>query len=258
MTATQMPTRLPNMMQTSAALALGSPVMLGMAGAFAVQGYVWRMAMAGPVLAMRIGPKMAEKAETVAPKAKAPAPVAAKGAEARQTPAKADPQKAPAPSAQAATAPAATEKAQAPKASPATPATVEAPKAETPKAETPKAAPGKADASTPAPAAPKASAAAPATPAPQPKTAPKTDDGPVRPPALSAPRGGVGDDLTLLNGVGPKLAEALNGLGIHHFDQIAAWTPAHVAWIDENLGRPTGRASRGGWVEAAAVLAGTA
>ena len=40
----------------------------------------------------------------------------------------------------------------------------------------------------------------------------------------TAPREGGADDLKKIKGVGPKLEELLHGLGIYHFDQIAAWT----------------------------------
>ncbi|MGB5872002.1 MAG: hypothetical protein WBH04_17565, partial [Albidovulum sp.] len=50
-----------------------------------------------------------------------------------------------------------------------------------------------------------------------------------RPAGLSAPRGGTGDDLKKINGVGPAMEKLLNGLGYYHFDQIAAWSPAEVA-----------------------------
>lgn len=76
----------------------------------------------------------------------------------------------------------------------------------------------------------------------------------VEPMKLDAPNGEA-DDLTVLNGVGPKLAEALNEAGIYHFSQIAAWTEANVAWADEHLPGVRGRASRNGWVGQAADLA---
>ncbi len=41
-----------------------------------------------------------------------------------------------------------------------------------------------------------------------------------------------GDDLKRIKGVGPKLEALLHSLGIYHFDQIAAWGPAEVAWVD--------------------------
>ena len=76
----------------------------------------------------------------------------------------------------------------------------------------------------------------------------------VKPKAIAEPAGG-GDDLSVLNGVGPKLAEALKAEGIHTYAQIAAWTPANTAWADENLPGVPGRASRNGWVAQAAELA---
>ena len=65
---------------------------------------------------------------------------------------------------------------------------------------------------------------------------------------LDAPRGTGGDDLQRIRGIGPKLAETLNGMGFHHFDQIAAWTPEELAWVDRNVGGSRGRASRDNWV----------
>ena len=77
----------------------------------------------------------------------------------------------------------------------------------------------------------------------------------TRPPALDAPRNGKADDLKKIKGIGPALERQLNELGIWHFDQIAAWTPEQVAWIDGNLVRFKGRATRDGWVEQARILA---
>lgn len=76
----------------------------------------------------------------------------------------------------------------------------------------------------------------------------------AKPMVMAAPADG-GDDLTALNGVGPKLAEALNAEGIYTLAQIANWTEANVLWIDENLPGVRGRASRNGWVAQAAELA---
>jgi predicted flap endonuclease-1-like 5' DNA nuclease len=76
-----------------------------------------------------------------------------------------------------------------------------------------------------------------------------------RPPALEAPREGGADDLKRISGVGPKLEETLNGMGIFHFEQIADWNAEQVAWIDEALtGGFKGRASRDDWVEQARAL----
>lgn len=77
----------------------------------------------------------------------------------------------------------------------------------------------------------------------------------TQPLALESPVGGQGDDLTVIGGVGPKIQEVLNGLGVYHYDQIAAWTLENVAWIDEHLSF-SGRIDREGWVEQASILAG--
>lgn len=78
---------------------------------------------------------------------------------------------------------------------------------------------------------------------------------PQRPMSLDGPMAHPADDLTLIGGIGPKIQEVLNTLGIWHYDQIAEWTPENVAWIDDYLNF-NGRVSREGWVEQAAVLVG--
>lgn len=105
--------------------------------------------------------------------------------------------------------------------------------------------------------------AAPAAPAPQPAAAPEPAPAPAaaapsadgKPAALDAPRGGKADDLKMIKGIGPGLEKMLNGMGIYHFDQIAAWTPEEVAYMDANMPRFKGRASRDNWVEQARALA---
>lgn len=77
----------------------------------------------------------------------------------------------------------------------------------------------------------------------------------AKPLALSAPRGGVPDDLKRIKGIGPKLEQLCNRLGFWHFDQIAAWTPAEIAWVDENLEAFKGRVTRDDWVSQALRLA---
>ena len=76
----------------------------------------------------------------------------------------------------------------------------------------------------------------------------------AEPELLSAPRGGQADDLKLLKGVGPKLEQTLNELGVYHFDQIAAWGTAEIAWIDSRL-KFRGRIERDGWIAQARQLA---
>jgi len=77
---------------------------------------------------------------------------------------------------------------------------------------------------------------------------------PQRPAGLDAPRGDGPDDLKAIKGIGPKLEEHLHALGIYHHDQVAAWGPAEVAWIDEHVEGAAGRATRDGWVEQARQL----
>ena len=50
---------------------------------------------------------------------------------------------------------------------------------------------------------------------------------------LEAARRGRPDDLSRLPGVSIKAEDALNALGIFHFDQIAMWDDANVAWLQE-------------------------
>jgi len=77
----------------------------------------------------------------------------------------------------------------------------------------------------------------------------------VRPAALGAARGGQADDLKRIKGIGPKLEILCNSLGFYHFDQIAAWTPQEVAWVDSNLEGFKGRVTRDEWVAQARLLA---
>ncbi len=81
-----------------------------------------------------------------------------------------------------------------------------------------------------------------------------TDEG-SKPATLSAARDGQADDLKMIKGVGPALEQLCNRLGFFHFDQIAAWTPEEVAWVDANLEGFKGRVSRDDWVEQARILA---
>jgi predicted flap endonuclease-1-like 5' DNA nuclease len=101
-----------------------------------------------------------------------------------------------------------------------------------------------------APVAEPAAAAAMPAPAPAAPAAPA-----AKPPTLSAARDGRPDDLKLIKGVGPKLEEMLHRMGIYHFDQIAAWQAAELAWVDDNLEGFKGRASRDEWVAQARTLA---
>ena len=63
------------------------------------------------------------------------------------------------------------------------------------------------------------------------------------------------DDLLLLKGVGPKLADTLHGLGFSRFEQIAKMTPTEVERVDAQLGAFRGRLTRDRIVEQAHYLA---
>jgi len=108
----------------------------------------------------------------------------------------------------------------------------------------------KAAPKTAKPAAPAAKAAKPAAPAAKAAkpAAPAAKAAAVKPKALKAARKGQPDDLKRIVGVGPKLEALLHRLGYFHFDQIAAWTEAEVAWVDDNLEGFKGRVSRDNWV----------
>ncbi|OWU76990.1 50S ribosomal protein L21 [Phaeobacter sp. 22II1-1F12B] len=72
-------------------------------------------------------------------------------------------------------------------------------------------------------------------------------------PAKAAAASGA-DDLKKLSGVGPALEKKLLEAGITTFAQIAAWTDADVADMDEKLSFK-GRIEREGWIEQAKELA---
>lgn len=62
------------------------------------------------------------------------------------------------------------------------------------------------------------------------------------------------DDLKRISGIGPKLEQVLNGLGVWTFAQIAGWAGGEVAWVDDYL-QFKGRIARDTWQEQAARLA---
>ena len=64
---------------------------------------------------------------------------------------------------------------------------------------------------------------------------------------------GEPDNLQKIKGIGPKIAGILDELGIRRFDQIAAWTPENVAWVNDHL-RFKGRIEREEWIPQARSL----
>ncbi len=86
------------------------------------------------------------------------------------------------------------------------------------------------------------------------KAAAKKTEAPKKTAAKKAPAKAAGDDLKKLSGVGPALEKKLHEAGITTFEQIAAWTEADVAAMDEKLSFK-GRIEREGWIEQAKKLA---
>lgn len=61
------------------------------------------------------------------------------------------------------------------------------------------------------------------------------------------------DDLTRIKGIGPKLSEKLNTLGVFRFAQIADWSADDIDWIDTQVAGK-GRITREDWVSQARLL----
>jgi predicted flap endonuclease-1-like 5' DNA nuclease len=123
-----------------------------------------------------------------------------------------------------------------------TPATAPAPLADEPIA-----------AAAPLEASPASIAADLAAPAPEPiaEEAPAPQLQPEIPVAAEA----GADVLTRMKGVGPRVAERLNALGITSFSQVAALTPAEADALDAQLDNFKGRLHRDRWIEQAGFLA---
>jgi NADH-quinone oxidoreductase subunit E len=136
----------------------------------------------------------------------------------------------------------------------AAPAAVAA--APAPVAAAPVGAPTQAPAAQPLMADAPVAAPAPAPAAVQPLLAsePAAETAAVQPKGLAAARGGKADDLKTIEGIGPVLEKLCHDLGIFHFDQIAAWGPAEVAWMDGNLKGFKGRVTRDRWVAQARII----
>jgi predicted flap endonuclease-1-like 5' DNA nuclease len=82
------------------------------------------------------------------------------------------------------------------------------------------------------------------------RAAPSEGDRPV---LFDAPRGGEADDLKLISGIGPKLEQKLNSIGIWHYDQIASWTQREIDWVNAAISF-RGRIEREKWVSQARAM----
>jgi predicted flap endonuclease-1-like 5' DNA nuclease len=86
-----------------------------------------------------------------------------------------------------------------------------------------------------------------------PAAAPSGGENPGEAPAAMNPAETGADDLQQIKGIGPKIAGILNALGILRFEQIAAWTPENVDWVNAHL-RFKGRIEREQWIPQAKAL----
>ena len=96
-------------------------------------------------------------------------------------------------------------------------------------------------------------------PTPEPEPSPEPASEPVadtqsKPQLYDNPGDGGADDLKKIKGVGPKMEQMLNGMGIWHYSQVASWGPTEVAWVDDNLEGFKGRVTRDEWVRQAKEL----
>lgn len=77
---------------------------------------------------------------------------------------------------------------------------------------------------------------------------------PMRPANLLDAAPDDADNLKEIKGIGPKLEEQLNGLGVYKLSQIAGFSEEDLRWIDENLTAFKGRCFRDDWVARAKDL----
>jgi predicted flap endonuclease-1-like 5' DNA nuclease len=91
----------------------------------------------------------------------------------------------------------------------------------------------------------------------EPSTAPASigwKPGRKLPTFLDAPIGPT-DDLSLLKGVGPRLAARLREVGVFYYAQIADWSPDEVKLVDAKLENFRGRIEKDQLIEQAKLLA---
>ena len=95
-------------------------------------------------------------------------------------------------------------------------------------------------------------------PAPVVELRPAEEPQPVAQETTAAPEQDVAapqiDDLKVISGIGPKMEERLNGLGITSYAQIAAFTDDDFVALDEKIETLRGRGLRDDWRGQAAKL----
>lgn len=74
-----------------------------------------------------------------------------------------------------------------------------------------------------------------------------------QPSLVNEAREGRADDLKLISGIGPKLEQKLNSIGIWHYEQIAAWSQGNIDWVNAAISF-RGRIEREKWVPQARQL----
>lgn len=82
------------------------------------------------------------------------------------------------------------------------------------------------------------------------RTKPTEGDKPI---LFDGPRDGEADDLKMISGIGPKLEQKLNSIGVWHYDQVASWTQKEVDWMNAAISF-RGRIERENWVNQAHAL----
>ena len=78
---------------------------------------------------------------------------------------------------------------------------------------------------------------------------------PARAEPAAPPAGDAAQPVTLLKGLGPKVATRLGELGIERVGQFAVLSPAEAEALDADLGAFRGRMARDRWIEQAQLLA---
>ncbi len=76
----------------------------------------------------------------------------------------------------------------------------------------------------------------------------------IRPRAIIMPEDSEIDDLKEISGIGIKIEEVLNELGVYNFKQIAEWSDENIDWIEDYLAFK-GRVKKEEWIAQAKLLA---